>query len=162
MDPSEAAIHYWATKGFVIQALTLLSSMFSLDLGFHASLVRHAVGEAAHGPHLTRVARLVLGAAASEAACERTFSIATNVIGKNRNRLSPEDLDMLVFLKRNMKKLRADTEKACTYVTKRLESVRGNEREGLRTLPPRLEFWLPPSPEQAGLQVQQEATTAEE
>ena len=53
-------------------------------------------------PRLKIIARILLAATASEAASERMFSDCGNIKTKKRNRLSPEHLGRIVFVKRNL------------------------------------------------------------
>ena len=60
-------------------------------------------------PKVQPVAMVIMGGMATEASCERVFSAASLVKTKHRNQLGAEVLDMQVFVKVNMAKLkRAD------------------------------------------------------
>ena len=51
------------------------------------------------------MARTFLVTNATEASCERVFSLAKNIIGMHRHNLDASTLDMLVHIKANMTKL---------------------------------------------------------
>jgi hypothetical protein len=52
-------------------------------------------------PHIATVARNILAIPASSVPSERIFSIANNIVTKKRTQLSPENVDLLIFLKKN-------------------------------------------------------------
>lgn len=53
-------------------------------------------------PILSSLALKYLSSPSSTAASERLFSQAGNILTESRNRLSPDRLDMLLFLNRNL------------------------------------------------------------
>ena len=54
-----------------------------------------------HFPNLYTVVKQYLCIPASSTSSERAFSIANNIVTKRRNRLLPENVEMLTFLKNN-------------------------------------------------------------
>ena len=53
-------------------------------------------------PSLANLARIVLGVPGSQIECERIFSLAGLLTSRLRNRMSPERLDDIVFLSKNL------------------------------------------------------------
>lgn len=58
-------------------------------------------------PHLASLARRVLAIPATQAESERLFSCAGNIVKKNRNALSPENVELLVLLRHSWGKVEA-------------------------------------------------------
>ncbi len=54
-------------------------------------------------PHLARVAQRFLIAMPSSAEAERTFSTSGDVLTSLRSNLNPDNVDMLVFLAKNLR-----------------------------------------------------------
>ena len=54
-------------------------------------------------PNLSMLAKHYLCIPASSTSSERSFLIANNIVTKRRNRLLPENVEMLTFLKNNFK-----------------------------------------------------------
>ena len=54
-------------------------------------------------PHLAKLAKRVLAIPASSVPSERIFSLAGNIVNKKRSQLSNDNVDMLIFLKKNSK-----------------------------------------------------------
>ena len=52
-------------------------------------------------PNLSMLAKYYLCIPASSTSSERSFLIANNIVTKRRNRLLPENVEMLTFLKNN-------------------------------------------------------------
>ena len=52
-------------------------------------------------PRVAEIAKVVLAIHASSVPSERIFSLAGNIVTRKRSRLSPENVDMLVFLHKN-------------------------------------------------------------
>jgi hypothetical protein len=52
-------------------------------------------------PHTWKVAEWILAIPATSAPSERVVSSAANIVDKNRVRLKPENIDLLVFLRGN-------------------------------------------------------------
>ena len=53
-------------------------------------------------PSLAELARIVLGIPGSQIECERVFSLAGLLTSQLRNRMSPENLDSIVFVSKNL------------------------------------------------------------
>ena len=60
-------------------------------------------------PNLSILAKQYLCIPASSTSSERCFSIANNIVTKSRNRLLPENVEMLTFLKNNFEYIPLDT-----------------------------------------------------
>ena len=60
-------------------------------------------------PHLCTIVKDSLCVPASSTASERTFSTAGNIVTKTRNRLLPENINMLTFLRKNYLYIPEDT-----------------------------------------------------
>lgn len=54
-------------------------------------------------PHLSKLAKRYLAVQATSVASERVFSTAGDIVTAQRAALSPENVDILIFLKKNMK-----------------------------------------------------------
>ena len=54
-------------------------------------------------PNLSRVARWFLGVQATSVASERVFSVAGDILSAKRSQLKPENVNTLIFLKKNLK-----------------------------------------------------------
>lgn len=54
-------------------------------------------------PHVAKLAKCYLGVPAKSVPSERVFSTAGNIVTAQRASLSPENVDMMVFLKKNLK-----------------------------------------------------------
>lgn len=52
-------------------------------------------------PRISRLAKQILAMPASSVPSERIFSLAGNIVNKKRSQLKPENLDLLIFLKKN-------------------------------------------------------------
>ena len=61
-------------------------------------------------PDLCLLVKQFLCIPATSTPSERSFSIAGNISTKNRNRLLPENVNMLYFLRNNLKHIPTDTE----------------------------------------------------
>ena len=61
-------------------------------------------------PDLCLLVKQFLCIPATSTPSERSFSIAGNICTKNRNRLLPENVNMLCFLRNNLKHIPTDTE----------------------------------------------------
>ena len=56
-------------------------------------------------PNLKRLAKKYLCVPASSVPCERIFSLAGHIVSKKRSSLSPENIDLLIFLHKNYGKI---------------------------------------------------------
>lgn len=54
-------------------------------------------------PHIARMARRYLAVPATSVPSERVFSAAGDIVSAKRSTLSPENADILIFLKKNLK-----------------------------------------------------------
>lgn len=54
-------------------------------------------------PHMSRVGRWFLAVQATSVAAERVFSVAGDILTAKRSQLDPENVNKLIFLKKNMK-----------------------------------------------------------
>jgi len=54
-------------------------------------------------PHIAKMARCYLAVPGSSVPSERVFSTAGDIVTAKRSTLSPENVDILVFLKKNLK-----------------------------------------------------------
>ena len=54
-------------------------------------------------PHLAKLAKRYLAVQATSVASERVFSTAGDVVTAQRNALDPDNVNMLIFLKKNLK-----------------------------------------------------------
>ena len=59
-------------------------------------------------PNLSKLVRVYLCPPPSSVASERAFKVARNVVGDNRVRLRPDNLEMNLFLKYNLRALHYD------------------------------------------------------
>ena len=59
-------------------------------------------------PQLSSLVRIYLCPPPSSVASERAFKIAKNVVGENRIRLLPENMEMNLFLKYNLRAINHD------------------------------------------------------
>ncbi len=73
---------------------------FSDPLGDHGTLDWWK-GRAEAYPRLAALAKKYLSCPASSVPSERIFSLAGNIVSKKRASLKPENVDMLIFLKKN-------------------------------------------------------------
>lgn len=55
-------------------------------------------------PNIAQIAKIYLSAPPTSVPCERIFSIAGDIITEERNRLSPEKAEKLLFIKQNFLK----------------------------------------------------------
>ncbi|KAJ3608020.1 hypothetical protein NHX12_025070 [Muraenolepis orangiensis] len=61
-----------------------------------------AYWRANQGPALTKVARAYLSAPCTSVESERLFSAVSNIVDEHRNRLLPQNAEMLLFVKKNL------------------------------------------------------------
>ena len=54
-------------------------------------------------PHIAKMAKFYLAVPATSVASERVFSTAGDIVTASRSALSPDNVDMLIFLSKNMK-----------------------------------------------------------
>jgi len=54
-------------------------------------------------PNLSQLAKAVIGIPATSTPSERLFSVAGNVVSKKRTCLNPENVDIILFLNKNLK-----------------------------------------------------------
>lgn len=106
-------------------------------------------------PALASVARTFLVTNATEASCERVFSLAKNIIGMHRHNLDASMLDMLVHIKANMTKLLvedpddpkygevdiAQKKRLEEYVRHRDDQIR-KDPSTLTVIPENTTFWM--------------------
>ena len=52
-------------------------------------------------PRISRIAKKILCVPSSSVSSERVFSLAGNVVNKKRSQLAPENINMMIFLKKN-------------------------------------------------------------
>ena len=78
---------------------------------------------------------------ATEASCERLFSVESLLKNKHRNQLGAGVLDMLVFVKVNMAKLASADDKArlIRYVRDRIQQIE-NTPDAIHVIPETLDL----------------------
>ena len=91
--------------------------LFSRHTGTELSLLRGSdpleywKENATQFPSLAAVATRYLCAPCSSVDSERLFSAVANVLDENRNRLSADRVEMLIFIKKNIHVLKAEEKK---------------------------------------------------